>query len=435
MVMVAAALSLLALAAIVDAVLGVMSRQRLRHLAESRPGWRRTVPNLIEPGRALAGSFQILQVVAVAVAATLLTSFAFREFSASRRLFAIVVVVGLYLLLGRAVPRALAGHRPEQSEGVLLRVGDVLVVLAWPFRALVDLVANGLSRLLPRPAGESAPIASEEEFRALALEGHDDGVIEADEQRMIHGILHLEALSARDIMVPRIDVVAVEIDDPLPEIVATITSAGHSRIPVFHESIDHLEGVLYAKDLLPFVGEGEAFPDIREMLRPIYVVPESKQVDDLLKEMRREHVHMAIVVDEYGGVAGLTTIEDILEEIVGEIQDEYDMEQPRLEIIGDGEVIADGRLPVEDAEEALRSKIEREEQEDFGTLGGFVQARLGRLPRAGDQFDVNGIHVEILDVERHRIRRLRMIRRLLDEPEAERDRADQSLNAGGATPA
>ncbi|MGH2559099.1 MAG: hemolysin family protein, partial [Thermomicrobiales bacterium] len=239
-----------------------------------------------------------------------------------------------------------------------------------------------------------------------------------------------EEISAREIMVPRVDVVAVDIDEPLTEIVDTITAAGHSRIPVYHETIDHLEGVLYAKDLLPYVGGNGDFPHIKEMLRPIYVVPESKPVDDLLKEMRREHIHIAIVVDEYGGVAGIVTIEDILEEIVGEIQDEYDTELPRFQIVGDDELIADGRLPIEDAEEALRYRIERDEQDDFGTLGGFVQARLGRLPRAGDEFDVNGIHVEILDVERHRIRRLRLLKRRVDGMLAEDDPRVERVNAG-----
>jgi CBS domain containing-hemolysin-like protein len=413
--MIAVALVVLALAAVVDAVLGVMSRQRLRQLAESRPQWRRTVPNIVEPGRALSGSFQIIQVVAVAVIATLLTSLAFREFAGLQRALAIALAVLFYLLLGRALPRVLAAHRPDHSETALLRIGDVLVSVAWPLRAIVDLATSWLERLLPGTPGDLAPVATEDEFRSIALEGHDDGVIEAEEQRMIHGILHLEELTARDIMVPRVDVVAVAIDDPLAEIVTRITAAGHSRIPVYHESIDKLEGVLYAKDLLPYVGDNGAFPAIKELLRPIYVVPESKRVDELLTEMRREHVHMAIVVDEYGGVAGLVTIEDILEEIVGEIQDEYDSESPRFEVVGDQEIIADGRLPIEDAEEALRYRIEREEQDDFGTLGGFVQARLGRMPRAGDEFDVNGIHVEILDVERHRIRRLRIVRRRSEE--------------------
>ncbi|MGH2532348.1 MAG: hemolysin family protein [Thermomicrobiales bacterium] len=426
------ALFVLALASVVDAVLGMMSRQRLRHLSESRPGWRRTVPNIVEPSRALAGSFQILQAVAVAVIAALLTSLAFRELSVLQRVFGIVLAVAFYLLLGRALPRVLAVFRPEQSESALLRIGDALVVIAWPLRALSDVVAHGLAKVLPGPSGDAAPVATEDEFRSIALDGHDDGVIEAEEQRMIHGILHLEELDARDIMVPRVDVVAVEIEDPLARIVAKITAAGHSRIPVYHESIDRLEGVLYAKDLLPYVGSNGSFPAIKEMLRPIYVVPESKRVDDLLKELRREHVHMAIVVDEYGGVAGIVTIEDILEEIVGEIQDEYDTESPRFEVVGEDELIADGRLPIEDAEEALRYRIERGEQDDFGTLGGFVQARLGRLPRAGDEFDVNGIHVEILDVERHRIRRLRIVRRRFDGSQAEDDQSVERQEVGGA---
>jgi putative hemolysin len=163
----------------------------------------------------------------------------------------------------------------------------------------------------------------------------------------------LEETSARDIMVPRVDIVAVAEDASSQDIVDVITEKGHSRLPVFRESIDEIVGILYAKDLLPFViGSTRTLP-IMQLLRPVYVVPESKRLDDLLGELRRNRVHIAVVADEYGGTAGLVTIEDILEEIVGEIHDEYDEEMTLLEQVSDSEIIVDGRLPIEEIEEAL----------------------------------------------------------------------------------
>jgi CBS domain containing-hemolysin-like protein len=243
-------------------------------------------------------------------------------------------------------------------------------------------------------------------------------MIEAEEREMIDNVLHLEETTVREIMVPRVDVVAVEETTSPRELVATITGAGHSRLPVYRETIDQIVGVLYAKDLLPFViGTTEELP-LAKLVRPAYVVPESKRVDDLLTELRRNRVHIAIVADEYGGTAGLVTIEDILEEIVGEIQDEYDVEVPLVERIGAGELIVDGRLPLEDVAEAFGLEFA---EDDYGTVAGFVQHHLGRLPVEGDRLDAEGLGVEVLDVEGRRLRRLRLTRL-----------GDRSVDAAGA---
>jgi CBS domain containing-hemolysin-like protein len=226
---------------------------------------------------------------------------------------------------------------------------------------------------------------------------------------MIDNVLHLEETTARDIMVPRVDIVAVEEGASPREIVDAITETGHSRLPVYRESIDQIVGVLYAKDLLPFViGATRTLP-IEQLVRPPYVVPESKRVDDLLAELRRNRVHIAVVADEYGGTAGLVTIEDILEEIVGEIHDEYDEETVLLERISDNEIIADGRLPIEEVETALGLELIGED-DPYGTAAGFVHWHLDRLPQPGDRFDAQGLRAEVLDMEGHRLRRLRLTR-------------------------
>ena len=362
---------------------------------------------LLDPKRSLVAALVLVESVALATAASLLTTVAGRELGTAEHVVAIAVVAAVFLLFGQALPRALAATRPERAAVVLIGLARFLAFLVRPLTAIVDALATLIAHVLPGPGEPPPPVGTEDELRGLTLEGPDDGVIEAEEREMIDNVLHLEETTARDIMVPRVDVVAVEESTPPREIVATITGAGHSRLPVYRESIDQIVGVLYAKDLLPFViGTTEELP-LAQLVRPAYVVPESKRVDDLLTELRRNRVHIAIVADEYGGTAGLVTIEDILEEIVGEIQDEYDVEVPLVERVAEGELIADGRLPLEDVAEALGLAFA---EDDYGTVAGFVHHHLGRLPEEGERLEAEGLRVEVLEVEGRRVRRLRLTR-------------------------
>ena len=410
---VALALGLMALAAIVETVSGLVSRHRLRQIADDRTRHRRTVQGLLDPKRSLASSLLVVQAIAIATAASLLTTAVARELDAAEHILAVVVVSAVYLLLGRAVPRAVATHRPERAAALLIPVAGLLSFLVSPLTRTVDAVAGVVARLLPGEP-EEAPIGTEEELLTIVLDETDDGVIEPEERRMIDGILQLEETTARDIMVPRVDMVAVERSASPLAIVDAITRAGHSRIPVYHDTIDQVVGILYAKDLLPFViGSTEKLP-LASLVRPAHIVPESKRLDDLLKEMRRNQIHIAIVVDEYGGTAGLLTIEDILEEIVGEIQDEYDREEALFELVGETELIADGRLLIEDVEAALKVELS---DDDFETVGGFVHKHLGRMPEQGDRFEAEGVQVEVLAVEGRRVRRLRLTKPAAPVPE------------------
>ena len=221
-------------------------------------------------------------------------------------------------------------------------------------------------------------------------------------------------------------IVAVDRTVAPRELIETITKAGHSRVPVYQGSIDRILGVLYVKDLLPLViGSTRSIP-LLDLIRPAFVVPESKKLDTLFAELKRAKIHIAIVADEYGGTAGLVTIEDILEEIVGEIQDEYDTELPLFEQTHPDVLLADGRLPIEDVEDALG--VTFEEDENFATLGGFVHKHLGRLPIQGDVFDAEGVRGEILAVERHRVRRLRITR--LPSPDLEEAHSGRRFGRG-----
>ena len=407
------ALLVMAGAATVEASAGLISRHRFRQAATGSSR-ERSVQTLLDPRRSLVSALQLVQAIAIALAASLMTYVITREGGRVPVAIAVVVAGGLFLLLGQAVPRALARTRPSATAGVLLSLARFVAMLVRPLSALSDGAADLLTRLFGGEHPDTVPAGSEDEMLLITRDDHDDGVIEPEERKMIDNVLRLEETTARDIMVPRVDIIAVAEDASSQDIVDAMTEKGHSRLPVFRESIDEIVGVLYAKDLLPFViGSTRTLP-IKQLLRPAYVVPESKRLDDLLGELRRNRVHIAVVADEYGGTAGLVTIEDILEEIVGEIHDEYDEETTLLEQVSDCEIIVDGRLPIEEIEEALGLAF-TEDDDPYGTAAGFVHWHLDRMPQEGDRFDAHGIRAEVLDVEGHRLRRLRLTRLAADD--------------------
>ncbi len=433
------ALVVMCLAAIVQSTVGLTSAQRIRQFApapkEARDGRddaprHRTVQSLVDPRRILATSMILLQVLM----AILATGALIRAFEAATdsplQWLAMLIVASVFIVFGLALPRAIASKEMDRFLRAALRLGHLATILLVPLNWIVEQVALGFSRILPGDDAEPDYVALEEELRPRRIE-RDDEVIGADEQEMIDGILSLEEMTVRDIMVPRLDIVAVDRTVNPRELIDTIVKAGHSRIPVYQESVDRIIGVLYAKDLLPFVIGNTIRIPLLDLIRPAFVVPESKRLNVLFAELRRTKIHLAIVADEYGGTAGLVTIEDILEEIVGEIQDEYDTDDWLFDQPSPDRLLADGRLPIEDVEDALR--IQFEEDDDFGTLGGFVHKHLGRLPIQGDAFEAEGVRVEIQAVERHRVRKLLLTKLPPAEPEADRS-AERSPRWGRSEP-
>lgn len=373
----------------------------------------RTLAGYLNARRSLAGAMRLIEMLASVLAANQIMALIDRWTTTDFNWFSIVMIALVYLIFGRAIPRAIASREIGESRLARLfgfgRMGESLV---RPFTWFEESLASLLERVLPGEPAQEPSVGTEDELK-LRMLVTDDGVIGDIERRMIDGILSLEEMTVRDIMVPRLDVVALERRVTAREVINTIIEKGHSRLPVYQENLDRILGVLYVKDLLPFViGNTNRLP-LLDLIRPPYVVPESKKLPELFADLKRMRIHLAIVTDEYGGTAGLVTIEDILEEIVGEIQDEYDTEEDLMQESGENSVDADGRLPMEDLEEVLG--IEFEEDEDFSTLGGFVHKHLGRLAVAGDTFEAEGVRVQILSVERHRVRKMRVTR--LDKPE------------------
>lgn len=247
---------------------------------------------------------------------------------------------------------------------------------------------------------------TEEEIQSLIDEGELEGVINQEEHAMIDAVLDLGDTKVREVLVPRTEMIALEKESSLENALETIIEAGHSRIPVYDSDIDNIVGILYAKDLLKSWGCSSDEVDLPSVMRKAFFVPESKAVNELLREFKTKRVHMAVVVDEYGGTSGLITIEDILEEIVGEIQDEYDLDEVvSLRKLDDGSIIFDARYTIDDFEEETGAVLEKG---DYDTLGGFVIRFLGHVPAIGEQFTFSAFEFIVEDADARRVSKIRV---------------------------
>ena len=310
------------------------------------------------------------------------------------------------LLFGLFVPRAIGAR---YAAGVLLSLALPIELVSWVTRPLVT-VLWGLTQVITRPFGATAVTmaVSEDEIRALVETGEEQGVLQEEERDMIQGIFELGEKHVHDVMVPRTDVRAMDVETPGERVLEEVVSVGHSRIPVYEGTPDRIVGILYVKDLFRRLSRGEKDVELRGYLRPAHFVPETKRVDELLREMQRNKMHMAIVVDEYGGTAGLVTIEDLVEEIVGEIRDEYEPDQELVIPVSENEALMDGRVPFDDVREAF--ELDLPSSEDYDTLGGFIVHALGRLPKAGEDVTAGAVRFLVESVEGRRIRRVRITR-------------------------
>ena len=399
----AVAALVLFLSAAAQASLVYIDRARLRHmLEEGRPRATALMRLLDEPTSSLS-TILVIYTAALCVAAA--SAFWF-DVDLSAQVAPWAAIVGgvvelLVLLLVQFLGREVAVARPERVALTFVRPVEILVRVL--FFVLVPL--NALDALLRRLMGVQhglTPADAEERLRHL-VEGNTD--LEEDEREMIASVIELGEQPVREVMVPRIDIVAAPDRSTVRDVLDRIVESGHSRIPIYDSSIDNITGVIYAKDLLKFLRDGPQDAPVQPLAREPSYVPETKKVDELLHEMQQRHVHLAVVVDEYGGTAGLITIEDLIEEIVGEIQDEYDVEEAMIEEVSDSEALFDARVSIRDVNDTLDLDIE---DEDFDTLGGLLYHELGKVPNVGDEVRVDGALVEVLTTTGRRVRKVRV---------------------------
>jgi CBS domain containing-hemolysin-like protein len=372
-----------------EAGLSNLSRHRLQQMRERHEPRAQLVEDLLSRPAQISSALNLLHIICL-MAITGLSILAIHQFN----LYGPEVTVMLILLIfvTMAVTRTGSkGYALNNPEKVVLSFSGFVnaeVALTRPLVWLVHGLSNLLLRLFRQKPIPPNTYSSEEEMALLANIGEEEGLIENEEREMIRNIFQFDDTFVREVMVPRLDIKAIPSTSTLDEALDMIISSGKSRLPVYQPDIDHIKGILYAKDLMAFMRQHSGEPiDLTTVVRPAYYVPESKKVDQLLAELQNQRVHIAIIVDEYGGTAGLVTIEDLLEEIVGEIQDEYDTaETADFERISQHEVLVDARLNLGDVNDFFKTYWESEDTE---TIGGFVYDRLGRIPEEGDRLAVD----------------------------------------------
>ncbi len=420
------------------------SLNKLEDIAHRNGGMAKLQPIVEDPqGHARAFGFLKLITDMMAIAAITLfftplitaNEFSWAAVNWPNVLGAVSAAAALLFLTTLLVPISIAEYMGER----LLHASPGFVRAVYVVTRPVTLLGF-IDVAVKRLAGEAATTERDEiedEIISAASEGERGGHFGAAEREMIRAVVELGDTTVDEIMTPRTEIEGIELTDDLDAIKAFIKSAGHSRIPVYEDDLDHIRGMLYAKDLISFAGVTPDSFSLLEILRAPVMVPESKRVSELLPEMQRDKIHLAIVVDEYGGTSGLVTLEDIVEEIVGEIQDEYEPaheQDPEIQVDEASRTAdADARVNVSDANGALRVlRIEVEESDDYDTLGGWVLAHLGHIPVVGETFEAAACSVEVLEAEPTRIHRIRIIARaeeVGDESRGARD--DAPLDDGG----
>ena len=296
---------------------------------------------------------------------------------------------------------------PRYGEGIALKISGPARGLSLVCNPILTVAASFI-RLLFRMPETALNGSAEALFTEMIVPLEEDGEpLDEAEVRMIRGVVSLDDTVAREIMIPRGDMVVAEIGTPIGDLAEQMISNGHSRIPVYRGTLDRIEGIAYARDILRQLTRETKLPDtaVESIVRQALFIPESKTLEELLAEFQDTRVHMAIVVDEYGGVSGLVTIEDLLEEIVGEIMDEFDIGDPEVESLSESEFLMDARVSIDDINEILSVSLEGD---GFDTIGGFVYQRLGKIPSPGDFIEHDGVKIEVISTVGRRLKRLRV---------------------------
>jgi CBS domain containing-hemolysin-like protein len=352
----------------------------------------------------------LLVLLATIGGTTIATSLAVRVFESAGEIIATLAMTLILFVFAEVTPKTFA---IQQTDRVALFLAPLIVGLGrlfGPFAAGLVKVAN---LIMPGKGLPQGPFITEHELRALAEVASDEDQIEEGEKELIHSIFEFGDTIVREVMIPRPDIVAIEADKTLRDVQALVLRDGYSRIPVFNEDLDDVAGIVYAKDVLKATHQGKHDMPLSEVVREVHFVPESKKVADLLREMQKEKFHIALVTDEYGSVVGLVTLEDLLEELVGEITDEYDTEEPELEQVADDVFRVDGKLSIDEVNEVLDVQLPDEE---WDTVGGLMLGLLGSIPEEGEKVSYQNLRFTAEQVNGRRISKVLITREETPEP-------------------
>jgi len=319
-----------------------------------------------------------------------------------------MILAYINLVFGELVPKRIGMNNPEKTSFAVTGILNVTSRIARPFVMLLSASTNGVLRLLGVPTGASDNDVTEEEIRMMIDVGEEDGTIGEEEREMLHNIFDFDDRTVGDVMTHRIDLEALPVGAALKDVIDQAVGCGHSRFPVYEGDLDNIIGVLYIKDMLVLVGQQPEHFAIRDYMRPVKYLPESAKCNDVFEEFRREKVQMAVVVDEYGGTAGAVTMEDLLETIVGSIQDEYDEEEEEIVKMSSDHFLLDGAVLIDDVADELQIKFNPES--DFDTIAGFVTDRLRHLPQEGESVEYSGFRFTVTKTEEHRVALIEAVR-------------------------
>lgn len=379
-----------------------MDRMRVKYLAEKdRRGARKLAELLERPASVLSAILVGNNVVNIMVSVFATTLFV--EFFGKRgELLTILILTPVLLIFSEVCPKTYAANYPEKMSFAVLHP---IRFVMWLLRPVTWLVA-GLSGLLTRLLRGDAerPLISVDEIRSIIEYGGHTGVVAKDKRRMLHGVFNLSEIRVRDVMVPRTEVVGIEAGASFAEVVQLAATARHSRFPVYEGDLDRVVGVIHSKEILSYLDRPQDF-SLARLARPPYFVPEAKPIETLMQAFRRKHLHLAVVVDEYGGVEGICTLEDIVEEIVGEIQDEYDEEEILVTQLGPDSYLIDGSTTLRYINRRYDLTLS---EEHVNTLAGFLLHKLGSIPEQGDVCEAEGVRFTVLQVEDRRIEKIEM---------------------------
>jgi len=395
-----------AFAAAAETSLTSVSRIRMRSLAEDGNKRARTVTRLHADPNAYLSTILTLNTVAVIVVSTATALLITGYLTKIPQAVGTIVLSILVLIFCEIAPKSLALRFNERFALVLAGPVQLLTRVLRPLIGGLSAMSRLIVRAATRGHTVRGPFVTEEELKLLLYVGEQEGIVEQEEREMIHGILEMTDKLVREVMVPRVDIVAVEATDSIADVIKVIIEFGFSRIPIYEDNVDNIVGVVYAKDLLRHGVVGDDQRPLKAIAREPYYTPEAKRVGELLREMKERKVHIAVVVDEHGGTAGIVTFEDLIEEIVGPIRDEYDMrEVEELQIISDHEVVVSARFPVDDLKEELDLPVPTVEAD---TVGGLVYELLGEIPKVGATIQLGDATLTVESIRRQGIQSVRI---------------------------
>jgi CBS domain containing-hemolysin-like protein len=400
-------LFLVAMASAAETALTSISRIKLKNLVEEGDKQAIEIDRLLSNPNKLLSTILIVNSVAVIVASSMATLLALQFFGNLGEIIETILISLVVLIFCEITPKTAAVQNPLRWARIFVNPVRGAAWLLTPIVWTLSAITNFLVRIVGGQIKHRGPFVTEEELRLLVTVGEKEGVLEEEETEMIHSIFEFADTTVREVMIPRIDMVTLESDATVDEAVDLALEAGFSRIPVYEENIDNIIGVLYTKDMLKQLREGHNSFLVRDLVRTAYFVPETKKLDDLLREIKQKHVHMVIIVDEYGSVAGLVTIEDLVEEIVGDIQDEYDREEKLYERVSENEYIFDAKISIEEFNDLMEQELD---DSDYVTLGGFLYAQLDKIPTVGDTITFHNLTFTVLSTRGRRITQVRVIR-------------------------